>query len=168
MQRHWPCWRLCRSLCSSLGWLQEGGRVRPSKLLARPLHAPGTGVWAGLEAPRCGATPPSWALTRPANGLLPLEDISCPSPHPGVLTGSQGSEEWSDICSAAQEGPRGHPEDPWATPNLVTVAPATHGPTRPVRTQLPIGAAWGTDEEQRPGGLLTSDPSFMLPHRQVS
>lgn len=53
-------------------------------------------------------------------------------------------------------------------PNLVTLTPAMPGPTRPVKTQLPIGDAWGTNKDQRPVGQVTSDPTFELPHRQIT
>ena len=85
-------------------------------------------------------------------------------PHLQVLSASQGGEAQSSTCRAIQKmkALTVTQMTPGQTP---TPSP---GPTRPVKTQLPTGDAWETLGEQRPLGQLTSDPTFLLPLRQVS
>ena len=85
-------------------------------------------------------------------------------PHLQVLSASQGGEAQSSTCRAVQNVKALMVTQ--MTPGQTPI-PSPH-PTKPVKMQLPTRDAWETLGEQRPLGQLTSDPTFLLPLRQVS
>lgn len=63
-------------------------------------------------------------------------------------------------CNPEQEGLSGYPDNPWVTRKLVPSQPRA---SQTCENSGPYWGCLGICDEQ-----LTADPTFVLPHRQVS